>query len=514
MSEFKAVIKLMKKLFKILLVVIVIAGVIGFFYKDAILEALEKENGQQEEPTKVSRGISQPKEVEVLIPLKDDVNITFSKNGSLSSTNKVNISPQISGRITDINVSLGDNVREGQIVAELGDSLNTDILNFQEEAAHSTLYITRQIEDLTDKIGRQSIEGAKISSQILWETYQSAIVAKNNSIDIYEQQREISEDQIDDLEDALDDAEDLEEDLEDDLKKAKRNFRNNPSQENKLIVQALETQLDQTEEAVEALEDQLYLAEDNLEIADLSFESQLDQFNTNIDTAYLQYEASLAQQKSAITSSQIQSLQIDGQIVQAENNLNITWANYAETEVKSPINGVVTKVIGETGNLTSPGQTLLVVEDLEKLQVTLQLTEQEASLVETGDRVVIKNNSEQIRGRVIEKAQSLDQQTKKLEITIEVTESNSNVTPGSFTDVVFQANTNNLVFIPLNSIFIDNDHKKVRIVNTDNEVEIVEVEIGQIIGKYVQIINGLDGNEKVITTVKSFLNEGEKVIYE
>lgn len=98
--------------------------------------------------------------------------------------------------------------------------------------------------------------------------------------------------------------------------------------------------------------------------------------------------------------------------------------------------------------------------------------------------------------------------TKKIDVEIETS---ADIIPGSFVKISFSPSTKKTIFVPLNSINLKPEGKCVNIVNNDFVVEYKEVQTGQIIGDYIEITDGLKGNEKIIKAVTIYVEEGEKV---
>lgn len=495
----------MKKFIAFLILVAIVAGGYMYFKNGTTNEKLSRKKPLllREYP---------PKEVEIFELGEDIANLNFSKTGTANAQTIVYVSPQVTGKITDINVEVGDTVKEGETLITLGDSLNTDIANLQYLAAkegldivNSTLYLTKQTNLETLKSARSGITSAK-------ESYENSINTKENTDDISDLQiesaqlaLEIAKDAYDDLKDDYNDAKDALEDLEDqydDLESEQPDATDALEKLQNAIALA-ETGLKSLKSAKENSKNGIEQAKIGLDQLEENIVLQMDQLDYAINMASLQYGSTVDQLETLQLSAQLQALGVEGQIAQAQSSYDMAKLNKEYQNITSPIAGIVTSVSVEEKNLVSPGQILLQIENLDKISVKTSVNEQEAELLKVDDRVKIDGET----GKIISISPTLNQMTKKIDVKIETS---SNLTPGSFVKVVFSPDTKKSIFVPLNSISIIDGEKIVKTINEDLIVECITVETGQIIDNYIEITNGLKGNEIIVTSIIT-LKEGEKI---
>lgn len=505
----------MKKFIAFLILVAIVVG--GYMYQDEIKTYIENlKNGTTDEKLLRKKPLLlreyPPKEVEIFELGEDLANLNFSKTGTANAQTTVYISPQTTGKITDINVKIGDTVKEGETLITLGDSLSTDIANLQYLAAkegldivNSTLYLTKQTNLETLKSARSGITSAK-------ESYENSINTKENTDDISDLQiesaqlaLEIAKDAYDDLKDDYNDAKDALEDLEDqyDELESEQPDATDALEELQNAIDLAETGLKSLKSAKENSKNGIEQAEIGLEQLEENIVLQMDQLDYAINMASLQYESAVNQLQSLQISTQLQALGVEGQIIQTNSSYEIAKLNAEYQNITSPIAGIVTSISAEEGNLVSPGQVLVQIENLNKISIKTSVNEQEAKLLKVGDKVKVDEET----GKIISISPTLNQTTKKIDVKIET---NSNLTPGSFVKVVFSPDTKKSIFVPLNSVSITDGKKIVKTINKDLIVEYITVEIGQIIDNYIEITSGLKGNEKIITSIIT-LEEGEKI---
>ncbi len=439
-----------------------------------------------EEP-KVDRvEVSSTKEVEVFDLSKDQTPLSFTKNGVADSDRIVYLSPQISGRVTDIKVKVGDRVRKGATLVTLGNSLSTDISDIQNQTAEQSLNIASQSQAYTYDLSFQAVQSAQTGLELAEESYQNAVLNKKNAEDIYDIQIDNAEDDLDDAEDARDDAEDYLDDLEDDPDATADE------------ISAAEDALDRAEDAVDAAETALDLLETN-------YDSQIDQLNFAISSYGKQYELAQTQLESAYQSASLQQLGADSQLIQAASGAKISRITSNQKNLTAPIDGVITEITAKEDSLVNPGQTLVKIENAGNLTVKTSLNEYEATLIHTGDTVKIDTSI----GRVSSISPSLNSVTKKIDVEISIDRPGL-IIPGSFVKIEFTTEPENRIFIPLNSIHVNDTGDFVKVIE-DDKVTTKKITIGEIIGDYVEIKTGLNGTEKIIRTATNLVEDGDLV---
>jgi RND family efflux transporter MFP subunit len=61
----------------------------------------------------------------------------------------------------------------------------------------------------------------------------------------------------------------------------------------------------------------------------------------------------------------------------------------AETKIKAPFSGVITRKYSEIGKVTAPGEPLLTLEDQGKLKFRTRISEQDISVIELGQEIAV-----------------------------------------------------------------------------------------------------------------------------
>ncbi len=191
------------------------------------------------------------------------------------------------------------------------------------------------------------------------------------------------------------------------------------------------------------------------------------------------------------------------------SQFNLTKASYNNLFIKAPISGKVTDKDIELGREIMPNQNIAEISQTGSIKVEIHLTPEEASLINTNQPVLLNNN---LTGRVVSIAPTANSLSKKIKVEISVSP-NASLVPGSFADVLIEANTldsSNAIFIPLTALTLAQSESYVFIVN-ENKAEKRVVEIGKVESQFIEITNGLSFGEEIITTGSKELSDGEKI---
>src|SRR3990172_2168479 len=154
---------------------------------------------------------------------------------------------------------------------------------------------------------------------------------------------------------------------------------------------AYQAAVDQAEASLESSKARLKLAEATLEQSKLIYDRQKKLFEGNLtsqeqfDAARTDYNARMAE----VESYRYQIAQSRAALVQAQDNL-------AKTTITSPINGIVTDLnaeVGEivlVGTMNNPGTVILTVSDLSEIQADVDLDETDVANLKIGQEADIR----------------------------------------------------------------------------------------------------------------------------
>ncbi|MFC1615590.1 efflux RND transporter periplasmic adaptor subunit [Patescibacteria group bacterium] len=489
-------------------------------------EEIEEELDENEEfeenienKEKVSREVMQ--DVEIFEVGDKKGTLVFTKTGTLKPFKTIDIIPEINGKIIDLKIKEGDKVKKGELIAELGDSLNTDNIQLQYQNALDSLALSQNSKKIIRKLADQNIASADVNIQMSNDSYNNSIRTKTENIEMLWHQR-------DSLQLTLDNAEKGKTDAYNNYTKAKKALKDaeeayyeytysipidmqdpNIAQELKLLITSSEAAV---EGAIIALEQAEY-GKDQAKLAYFQFEETYDVqtqgLSFSVESTESQKELAKIQRETADITKDQQLLSADSQLLQAQASLKTAELSLARTKILAPIDGVISDLLVEESEFANPGQPIAVVETDNKMIAKTSVNEKERNLLEVGDEVIVSDNEFAYEGRITEISPSLNEISRKIDVEIEIRA--KNLTSGALVDIEFQPKSKKTVFIPLNSVFILDGEKFVKVVSNDNRIQYLQVEPGLIIGNFVEIKEGLSKHDLVVTNQTQFLDQGDKI---
>jgi len=234
------------------------------------------------------------------------------------------------------------------------------------------------------------------------------------------------------------------------------------------------------------------------------------------------------------TKSQVEAQKAS--VMQAEEQFKDTEVELAKTAIYSPLNGVITQLNIEKservlGSSFSQGTHLMTVADLVQMEAVVEVDENDVVLVSVGDTAVIEIDAfreEQFKGIVTlignsAKTEAFGTQNEVVNFDVEIRLLNPSerIRTGMSCDADIQTETrSDVLTVPIQSVTTripkneefendedstsvkdDEDNKPVEVVFLENEnvAKMVEVETGISDDTYMEIIEGLEEGQTVIS---------------
>ena len=132
-----------------------------------------------------------------------DAPLSFSKNGQVQTDQKAMVMPEVPGKITKVQVKVGDKVKKGDLLVTLGESLSTDISELSYKSALDGLQKLDDSKFKTDYAAQKDIESVMMGYYAATESFDNAIRSKDHAEDLYDEQYDSLDDQVDELKDTL-----------------------------------------------------------------------------------------------------------------------------------------------------------------------------------------------------------------------------------------------------------------------------------------------------------------------
>lgn len=230
-----------------------------------------------------------------------------------------------------------------------------------------------------------------------------------------------------------------------------------------------------------------------------------------------------------LETSRVSYLNAQAQYEAARASLTQSRESLAFTEVRSPVNGVVTRRSISPGDVASVGSVIYEISNLAGYEIRLFLPLQDRRRVRLNQTVDIRLSGEahhSARGVVSRISPGLDPVTGLAEVVISLTDMRDLILPGSLAEasIVVQTNPQSIV-IPRNALvenvqtILDPETNTIRInrgfnafvTQGDTVAVIRELELGLQQGDRVEIVSGLREGDRLIVTGQAGLEDNSRI---
>lgn len=256
--------------------------------------------------------------------------------------------------------------------------------------------------------------------------------------------------------------------------------------------------------------------------ADTEFtEDILSSYKTRLSGARSRIDATLQSITSARSTLKNAEQSVTGgmitsdsaaRIKQALGSLRAAQSAYEKTLVRSPISGVINALYLKQNEFVGQSQPAVIIANNNALEITTAVSEEERALISAGDAVVI---NETIPGTITRIAPAVDPQTGKVEVKVSVTEKQvQTLTNGTTVSLSLSAEhtskPSTTISLPLRALKITPQGPIAFTVSDTGTLQSVSVELGPITGDTVVIARGLDASTQIVTDARG-LKDGESV---
>jgi len=184
----------------------------------------------------------------------------------------------------------------------------------------------------------------------------------------------------------------------------------------------------------------------------------------------------------------------------AEANRTTALAQLSYTIVKAPFDGVITEKMVEAGELASPGQLLLRMENPQQLRLKATVAEGDLKSVSLGDKisVVIDALGEQaLNGVVGQILPAGDSQTHTFTVKVDLP-AELGLKTGMFGRFQLEKGTSKTILVPWTAVVERGELTSVFAVGSDQVARLRWVKVGRRLDQQVEILSGVNVGESVL----------------
>jgi len=199
-------------------------------------------------------------------------------------------------------------------------------------------------------------------------------------------------------------------------------------------------------------------------------------------------------------------------ILETEASVKQLEAQVAQTIIKAPASGLITKRLAHIGDVTMANEDLFQMVRDNRFEVRAQVPDQDLHRLKSGQIVQFLGAAgEVMNGKIREISPLVDSDSRLATVRIDIPyDPQSGWRPGMFVSGKVDLGAVQALVVPAPAV-VDKDGRKIVYVLDDKRVYSREVKTGERSGDLVEIESGLKPGEKVVTTGSGFLKDGDHV---
>lgn len=398
--------------------------------------------------------------------------------GTVRSNQNVTLAWETNGRVEAVNVALGDEVNEGEVLASLSNSsLPQNVILAQADLVSA--------QDALDDV---------------YDSYGPLAVAR-------------AEQRVADARDALQTAEDDWDAIfytgtEKEINRARRDFND-------------------AQDALDLAEERFGKDSFQYRYVYQNYASALAHYNyvsgntvNDIEEAQLAAALEVATQDLADAQADYDRVQAGpdpDEIAAAEARVAAAQATLEQAWVESPIDGIITLVEPMVGDHVSAGSLAFRVDDLSHLLVDVQISEVDINRVAVGQKALLSFDAilaMEYTGEVVEVSPvgTIEQGLVNFQVTIELLDADELIKPGMTAAVNIRVEQlEDVLLVPNRAVRVVDGKRVVYVMANNGTVDMVEIELGATSDLYSEVIGGdlSAGDEIVLNPSTSFFDRME-----
>ncbi len=230
---------------------------------------------------------------------------------------------------------------------------------------------------------------------------------------------------------------------------------------------------------------------------------ELDQSRVDVTTARNQYAITKKHLDALLAIGKQQALKsAAGQLESAKGKYLGAQAQLSYSEIRSPIDGVVTDRPLYPGEMAAAGTPLLTVMDISSVIAKAHIPQDDAAALKVGDQgtMTVPGIDEPIEGKVTVVSPALDPNSTTVEVWLEAKNPKGALKPGTSVQLSLTAQTvKDALVVPANSVITTPEGANtVMLAGSDGRAHQKAVKLGIRNGEDVQILDGVTASDKVV----------------
>jgi len=188
--------------------------------------------------------------------------------------------------------------------------------------------------------------------------------------------------------------------------------------------------------------------------------------------------------------------------------------------IYAPFDGVITARETDIGQLIDQGSSttqkeLFHIAAIKTLRVYINVPQQYSIAAKPGltaDLTLGEYPGRRFRGTLVRTANAIDVASRTLLVEVDVNNATGELLPGAYTEVHLKLPSDIPTFIlPVSALIFRAQGLQVATVDSNNKTKLVAITLGRDFGSQVEVLSGLNGDDKVIVNPSDSVIDGEQV---
>lgn len=229
-----------------------------------------------------------------------------------------------------------------------------------------------------------------------------------------------------------------------------------------------------------------------------------------------QYQIAEARLKGLEAVGHTEALRLAaGQLAAAKGQYEAALANLQYSEIRSPINGVITDRPLYEGQMATAGKPMMTVMDLAHVIAHAYISPEQAAILHVGDLAALSpgDGLDAVPAKVTVVSPALDPNSTTVQVWVEAANRGDTLKPGSTVRVNMVAKTvKDALVIPAAAVLTAPDGTtSVMVISPNHHAHQTNITTGIREGNDVQVLSGLQADQTVVTTGAYGLPDGTEV---
>jgi RND family efflux transporter MFP subunit len=186
--------------------------------------------------------------------------------------------------------------------------------------------------------------------------------------------------------------------------------------------------------------------------------------------------------------------------------------------IVAPFAGVITRRNVDVGDLIDAGggaaRALFVLTQTDPLRVYVDVPQSYAHLVKVGQAVTVTQSELRgkiFQGKIARTSASIDSATRTMQIEVALPNREGELLPGAYVQVALPLAAGQGIVVSTNTLMFRSDGLRVAAVDASGKVSLLPIKLGRNFGQTVEVVEGLQGDERLVLSPSDSLAQGDSV---